>query len=239
MAHGVHRTVMAALLLLLGVAPSGQAGAELDPALKDMGWDEIVFDKKAPNSYRAPAGALPPGEAIEVVSESTVSVAYLDVDIDIEATPILEWEWLSRDPDPDTDTTRKGGDDRTLTIYIAFPWQSEHASFGEQLQRPLVEVFRGKDTPGRVLSYIWGGGAPVGADFENPYAGKYGRMIILKGPGTGLDAWHPERVDVRGDFTRVFGFEPADPSYIGVGTDTDDTAGVVRAGVRGLRFAAP
>ena len=239
MAHGTHRAGLAALLLALGMAPFGEAGAEIGPTLKDRGWDEIVFDEKEPNSYSAPTGATPPGEAVQVVSESTVSVAFLNVDIDIAATPVLEWEWLARDPDPDTDTTKKGGDDRTLSIYIAFPWQSEHASFGEQLQRPLVEALKGKDTPGRVLNYIWGGGAPVGTDFENPYAGKYGRMIVLKEPGADLGVWHSERVDIRGDFKRVFGFEPADPVYIGVGTDTDDTASVIRAEVRGLRFAAP
>ena len=176
---------------------------------------------------------------MQVVSDSTVSVAFLNVDIDIAATPVLEWEWLARDPDPDTDTTRKGGDDRTLAIYVAFPWQSEHASLGEQLQRPLVEALEGSDTPGRVLTYIWGGGAPAGTGFENPYAGRYGHMIVLREPGAALGAWHPERVDVRGDFEKAFGFEPANPVYIGVGSDTDDTARRIRAEVRGLRFSAP
>ena len=222
--------LVAALLAL------GQAKAEVDPVLEARGWDEIVFDNLEPNSYGIPPGSLPPGEAVQVYSESTVSVAYLNVDIDFAATPILEWEWLARDPDPDTDITKKGGDDRTLAIYVAFPWQPEEASFGEKLQRPLVEALEGSDTPGRVITYNWGGGARLGRDFENPYAGKYGRMVVLKAPGTALGTWHKERIDVRKDFIEFFGFEPANPVYIGVGTDTDDTKSIMRAEVRGLRF---
>ena len=227
------------MLLAFGMALPNGAEAEIDPALKERGWDEILFDEKAPNSYGVPSEATPHGESVRVLSNSTVSVAFLNVDVDLEATPVLEWEWLARDPDSDTDTTKKGGDDRTLSIYIAFPWQSQHAPLGEKLQRPLVEALKGKDTPGRVMNYMWGGGAPVGWDFENPYAGKYGRMFILKDPGAALGTWHRERVNIREDFKRVFGFEPADPVYIGVGTDTDDSASVMRAEVRGLRFVAP
>ena len=239
MEKGCIRYWLAAGMLAVAMAHPGEAEAEIGPVLKERGWDEIVFDEKAPNRYSAPDGPSGPGEAVLVFSDSTVSVAYLNVDIDLQSTPMLEWEWLARDPDPDTDTTRKGGDDRTLSIYIAFPWQPEHAGIGETLQRPFVEALEGSDTPGRVLNYIWGGGAPEGTGFENPYAGKYGRMIILKGPGTALDKWHGERVDVREDFKKAFGFEPADPAYIGVGSDTDDTATKMRAEVRGLRFAGP
>ena len=221
---------------LLALAVTATVEAEVDPVLEARGWDEIVFDNLEPNRFSVPPGSLPPGEAVQVYSDSTVSVAFLNVEVDLAETPILEWEWLARDPDPDTDISKKGGDDRTLAVYIAFPWQLDQASFGERLQRPLVEALEGKDTPGRVITYNWGAGARLGRDFENPYAGKYGRMVILKGPDTELGTWHRERVDVHADFIEFFGFVPANPVYIGVGTDTDDTKSVMRAEVRGLRF---
>lgn len=224
------------VMLLIALVITAPTRAEIDPELKAMGWDEILFDDKPANVFTNPPGG--DGEsAVNVYSEASVSVAFLDVDIDIAATPVLSWEWLSRSPDPDTDTTQKGGDDRTLAVYVAFPWQPETASFGERLQRPLVEALKGSDTPGRVLTYVWGGGAPAGEGFENPYTGKYGRMIILKEPGTALHAWHRERVDIRQDFIDAFGFEPANPVYIAVGADSDDTEIIIRAAVRDLRFS--
>ena len=57
-----------------------------------------------------------------------------------------------------------------------------------------------------MLTYVWGGGAPVGQGFENPYAGKYGQMIIVEAPGASLNTWHDKVVDVRADFIRAFGY---------------------------------
>ena len=226
------------VLMVLAASITFEAKGDLDPVLEGRGWDEIPFDDKATNLFTAPAVSSRPGEAIDVLSDASVSVAFLTVDISIEETPFLEWEWLTRNPDPDTDTTLKGGDDRTLAVYIAFPWQRNKASFGERLQRPLVEALKGRDTPGRILTYVWGGGAAVGEGFENPYTGKYGRMIIRKAPGTPLNTWHPEAVNVRQDFIDAFGFEPVDPLYIAVGSDSDDTGVMLRSSVRGLAFSA-
>lgn len=215
----------------------GDARADIDPVLKDQGWDEILFEEQPPNQFTPLPEAE--GDGIQVVSDSTVSVAFLNVDIEIEATPLLKWQWRSSNPDPDTDTTKKGGDDRTLAVYVAFPYQPEHASFGEKVQRPIIEALKGKDTPGRVLTYVWGGGAAQGQAFENPYTGGYGQMVILKEPGAALDTWYQEEVDVAADFEAAFGFPPANPVYVAVGSDTDDTQTVIRAAVRSLGFTSP
>ena len=45
----------------------------------------------------------------------------------------------------DTDVSKKGGDDRILAIYLAFPYQPEFASFKEKLLRPLVVASKGRD----------------------------------------------------------------------------------------------
>lgn len=231
------KRLLAAFLLL--VLPL-EVRAELDTVLTDAGWDEIDFDDKPTNTYFATSPDVA-GLSLRVLSESSVSVAFKpfdEGDIDLEVTPKLVWSWLSSSPDPDTDTSKKGGDDRTLAIYVAFPYQPDEVSFGEKVERKLIETLRGKDTPGRVLTYVWGGGAPVGQGFENPYAGKYGQMIIVEAPGAALNTWHDKVVDVRADFISAFGYEPASPLYIGIGSDSDDTATEISAEVRGLRFVA-
>ena len=217
-----------------------QATAELDTVLTDTGWDEITFDEKPTNRFSV---GITQGEglAVDVVSARSVSVAFKPYDeneINLAETPKLKFSWLSETPDPDTDTTQKGGDDRTLAIYVAFPYQPDQVSFGERLERKLVEALRGKDTPGRVLTYVWGGGAPAGDGFENPYAGKYGQMIIVDTPDTPINTWHDRVVDVRADFIKYFGYEPANPLYIGIGSDSDDTGMEIRASVRALQFVA-
>jgi len=224
-------------LLVAGwvMVATGPALAELDQALLDAGWDEILFDDATPNRFGA---IMEDGRVIglNVLSDRTVSVAFLTLDTDIQRHPVLAWQWRSDLPGVDTDTTRKGGDDRTLALYIAFPWQKKDASFSEQLQRPLIEALKGRDTPGRVLTYVWGGGAEEGERFENPYTGKYGAMIIRKNPSTEIGRWHDEEVDIARDFENAFGFAPADPMYIAIGADSDDTGVRVEAAARNFIF---
>jgi len=212
-----------------------QARAELDAALIGAGWDEILFEDAKPNQF----GAITEGGrviGVNVTSDRTVSVAFLTLDTDIGRNPVLSWQWRSELAGVDTDTTRKGGDDRTLAIYIAFPWQQNEASFSEQLQRPLIEALKGRNTPGRVLTYVWGGGAGLGERFENPYTGKYGAMIIRKLPSAETGRWYEEEVDIVRDFKAAFGFEPANPIYIAVGADSDDTGVRVQAAARNFTF---
>lgn len=219
--------------------PQAQPMAELDAELTADGWDEITFDEQPTNRFSKPADVAGyDGLSIDVFSDASVSVAFKTVDISLTETPRLAFSWLSQSLDPDTDTSVKGGDDRTLAVYIAFPYQPDKVSFGERVERKLVEVLKGKDTPGRVLTYVWGGGAAKGEGFENPYTGKYGHMFIINEPGTALNIWHDHNVDVRGDFMAVFGYEPADPLYIAVGSDSDDTKIEIKSSVRDLRFVA-
>jgi hypothetical protein len=234
----LNRTFPALILLVfifevMTVIPLARAG--LDQALIDAGWDEILFEDAKPNQFDA---IREDGRVIgvNVVSDRTVSVAFLTVDTDIRQNPVLSWQWRSELPGVDTDTTREGGDDRTLAIYIAFPWQQKEASFSEKLQRPLVEALKGRNTPGRVLTYVWGGGAALGERFENPYTGKYGAMIIRKLPSTEAGKWYGEEVDIVRDFKAAFGFEPANPIYIAVGADSDDTGVNVQAAAKNFMF---
>lgn len=228
--------MMATLLALPLMVSPMPAVAELDEQLKMAGWDEITFDDKTPNRFSAINAEHGRVDGVRVVSQSTVSIAFLNVTNDLAVQPRLTWQWRVDTEVIDTDLTREGGDDRSLAIYVAFPYQPEHASFGEKLKRAAVEALKGKDTPGRVLTYVWGGGAPKGAMTENPYAGSYGAFIFKRSPQDPSGEWLTEEVDLRADFIKAFGHEPASPVYIGIGTDTDDTATRAEAQVQGIQF---
>ena len=225
--------LLSLMVLSVGAYP---ASAELDEKLLADGWDEIEFDEKTTNQFTAIDEIQGLSREVEVRSKDSVSIAFYNLEVDINQTPRLTWSWKSFTPVIDTDTTVKGGDDRTLALYIAFPYQPEEASFGDRLRRQAVELINGADTPDRILTYVWGGGAERGDKIENPYAGENGQFIYLRTPEDGQGLWFDEEVNIYQDFVDAFGFEPASPVYIGIGSDSDDTDAQVSANVKGLAF---
>ena len=223
--------------LMISVGFSSAVRAELAPVLVDAGWDEIIFDDQPSNVFQP----LDPHHldlvgGIRLISQSTVSIAFFNTEADLSKTPNLSWEWQVETPIINTDLKKKGGDDRSLAIYVAFPYQPEVSSLGEKIKRKAIEALKGKDTPGRILTYVWGGGAPKRNFVENPYTGKYGAMIYQRTPKDSSGEWLMEQVDLRADFIKAFGYEPASPVYIGIGADSDDTKSRVVASVREMRF---
>lgn len=240
---GVKWRYLAGLVLLFSAIIAftlvNNANATLDSTLINQGWQEVTFDDLAENHF----SALSSGDrAIEIQSRNSVSVAFLPFqsgEINLTKTPYLSFSWQREGKAVNTDLTKKGGDDRIVSIYVAFPYQSEHASTFERLTRTFVESRKGKDAPGRVLSYLWGGGPPgdpVGKWYKNPYTGSAGKMQILQHPGDGENIWFDHRLNIEKDFTAQFGYAPPAPSYIAVTADSDDTKASFTARVKGLIF---
>ena len=122
-------TMILALTLMWSGFLTTKASAELEQILISDGWDEIKFEDLPENIFTAVDEAEGLSRQIQVNSEGSISIAFLNLDINLETSPHLEWSWQSLTPLVDTDTTIKGGDDRTLAIYVAFPYQPNQASF--------------------------------------------------------------------------------------------------------------
>ncbi|MEM8951191.1 MAG: DUF3047 domain-containing protein, partial [Pseudomonadota bacterium] len=129
------------LLLSLGLP----ALAGIDEALLADGWSETLFDGKAANRYETDGAG-----GVTVLSESSVSLVQRPLDVDLAATPLLTWRWRVDEAAPPTDLGVKGGDDRSLAIYVAFPFQPEKAGIMERMKRAVVESVAGEEAPGRV-----------------------------------------------------------------------------------------
>lgn len=225
--------VVFAGLLMYGLP----AAAELDRALTAAGWSEFTFEGKPANQFLQQADSP---DVIQIDTDKSVSIAYLAFSarpVNLKRTPYLTFSWRRLGLAVDADLTRKGGDDRTLAVYVAFSWQPERASLKERLLRPFVESREGPAAPGRVLTYLWGGGAGRGVWFENPYTGKAGWMQILQLPSDPVRQWFSHQIDVRSDFIDRFGYPPPAPSYIAIAADSDDTNTAFSAQVRGLGFS--
>jgi len=227
------------ILMCLGVLLFSpfEGRAEIDSALRAQGWLEFTFDDKQENRF-IKSGP----DQIEVLSERSVSIAYLpfsEGELDLLETPYLSFAWQHEGQIVDTDISKKGGDDRILAIYLAFPYQSEHASFAEKLMRPFVVASQGRDAPGRLLTYAWAGAPAPGQWFENPYTGKAGYMKVLQSASDETnqpESWRFYKLDIVADFKDRFGYRPPAPSYVAIGVDSDDTGSRFTARVRNLGF---
>ena len=236
-------TVAISSLFLTGfISINNYAFASIDSQMKAAGWQEITFDSLNANHFTLvqPASTLSEQE-VRLTSDDSVSVAYFPFDkgvINLAKTPYLAFEWKRYGDAVSTDLSKKGDDDRILSVYLAFAYQPERASLKEKLGRPFLEAKQGKDAPARLLTYLWGGRPATDDWFENPYTGKAGYMKILSRPDEPEGVWLSHKVNVAADFEARFGYPPPRLLYIAVSADTDDTKSSLTAHLRALRFSA-
>ena len=205
----------------------------LDSRLTSLGWEEIIFDGKIPNTY-ASCGQ----NCVEITTLDSVSLIGKEVGVNLSRTPILKWEWQIENPVIPSDLTAKGQDDRAAALYVTFPYDPDTATFSEKMLRPIVELARGPDAPGRVISYVWGSFGKTGDVLESPYGGAVSVMVICRNQEAPVDAWVSERFDVVADYQRFFGSIPRIVAHVLLSSDSDDTGATNRARVRNIRFNA-
>ncbi|MEM7023631.1 MAG: DUF3047 domain-containing protein [Pseudomonadota bacterium] len=227
-----HNRDMARLsFILLLVLPALVLAQAVDPRLERDGWRPMLFDRKPPNVFRAT-----PDRGVEVISEGGVSLLQRPVSVDLETTPILAWRWRVDQAVPATDLSVRGEDDRSLAIYVTFPFEPGKATWFERMGRGVVEAIAGSDAPGRLLAYVWGGAHELGAMVESPYYGDAGKLVILRPAGTPNGSWRMERVDLQADYRAAFGSDPPNPTHLAIAADSDDTGSTARGWVEGLQF---
>lgn len=214
-----------------GLLAARPARAALEPDLESEGWREMTFRDKPGNLYRRDADG-----AVVIESRASVSVAWRDLSADLARTPILRWRWRVERAVPPTDLARKGGDDRSLALYVAFAWEPERATLLERSVRAVLGSLAGQELPGRLLTYVWGGDGRTNGWFDNPYLPTGAKLRVLRDGGAPLGVWLEERIDVRADFRAAFGEEPPLVERIGIGADSDNTASEARGAIRDLAW---
>ncbi len=218
------------LAMVVTVLPKPGISDVVDP-LRHLGWQVMTFNNKAPNTF----SVLPDG-SIEVSSTNSVSLISKPVTIDLANQPILSWRWRVITSAPATDLSIRGSDDRSLAVYVGFPFVPDDASWIETIRRKAVEAALGDDIPWRVLVYVWGGIGERGDQVASPHMGEAAMMKILRPGSTPTEKWFAEQVDIAEDYRRAFGSEPVSPLYVAISADTDDTASVAQGVVSDLGF---
>ena len=222
---------MSGLMLSTLAVPASAGIVDPKESLRDLGWEEIMFKNKTPNQYTA----LDDG-GIEVSSDDGVSLLKKPLMIDISAEPALSWRWSVSQSMGATDLSTKGEDDRSLAIYVAFPYVPEEASLVDRLKRHVVEAAVGKDAPWRILAYVWGGLGERGDQVTSPQLGDSAMMEILRPGNAPTGEWFNEEVDLAKDYQTMFGSEPPDPIYIAISSDTDDTRSMAEGIITDIKF---
>jgi hypothetical protein len=225
--------VFTGFLGVVGLALANSEGPVLDPVLAKGGWEEIRFDDKTPNAFRSCGKTC-----IKVETRDSVSMIAKSFPVKLKDMPVLTWEWMIDGPPPQSDLFVKGEDDRAIALYVTFPYDANRASLAEKLFRPFVEIFNGADTPGRVISYVWGGKGQRGDVQESPYLGAAGALMIVRNGDDRVGAWVMERVNVAEDHRKIFGDVPSTVSHVLISSDSDDVGVSGTATVRRISFEA-
>ena len=224
--------IICVVMLSNPIAINAGQDNNLSSALVSLGWQEFTFENKSPNKYSTCGLGC-----IEVISQSSVSMLGRSIQKKLTAKSVLSWEWKILQPVFLSDITLKGSDDRSLALYITFPFDPETASFREKLLRPMVELIEGKNAPGRMLSYIWTGYGKADELYKSPFYGGVNVMIVKRNSSDPLNKWQNESVNLVADYQRAFGSKPHKISEILIGADTDDLLGSSIGRLRNLNLS--
>lgn len=212
----VKTAAVAVCALCLGVASVHANSVPFDAAWKEQGFLRLFT-----NDYDLK------GSQVDVVSDGTVSLIWRPVEGDLRQSTKASWRWRVTENVAPTDLTRKGGDDRNLSLYFVFVDEQTAANLTRNSAR---SVLRNPST--RAIVYVWGGSHPEGTILPSPYHPGLRTKVLRTGPNGSFS----EQVDLEADYRRAFGEDPGVLVGLGVSADSDDTDGRIRASVAELRL---
>ena len=207
-----------------------QSNGTLPAALAQDGWRLLAVPGKAEASFTAKRSGK-----ISVKAENAVGFLYRPIPTDMGEKRRLAWRWRVDRAVPATDLTQSGRDDRSLAIHIVFPAERERLSFWQRLNLDLTGAVA-PPLAGSVLTYVWGGSQQPGDMIANPYFDDRGRIIVLRSGAETTGQWFVEEIDFIADFERAFGYTPAQPLYVAISADSDDTGSHSHGMVAELTF---
>lgn len=208
--------MVSSTLLFTGAAAALPTVLPIGPDLEALGWKMLSFRNIPETSF---AGRDDGG--LDVRADKSSSVLYRAVPPDAAKATHLSWQWQVIQGIPATDLTTRDGDDRNLTVHVAFA------------EPGLLNTIKGLFSPfagGKALNYVWGG-AEVG-DFAHPHLPDGAWIFVLRTADAPTGTWFSENVDLKADYERAFGETPPPIAAVGVSSDADSlglaTHGLVR-----------
>lgn len=203
------------------------------PDLERLGWRKVEWQGIPPASFTAT-----PSGGVRVQGQGQAGFVYRPLQ---GAASCLAWRWRVDAGPPATDLTRKGGDDRAISLTVGFADYGPQAGFGARAQMAVAQAVAGDHRlPRSTLSYVWGGTGREGGGqfFTSPYGPAAISRTRIQRPATSPQGrWVEEKVDLGADWRSAFGGATVPAlQEVAISTDVDDTNSRIDARVEDIRL---
>jgi hypothetical protein len=155
----------------------------------------------------------------------------------------LAWRWRVDAGPPATDLSRRGGDDRAISVSVGFAGFSPSAGVVLRAQHAMAQASAGaRALPRSALSYVWGGTGQEGAGqshgfFQSPWTPGITQLRVMRHAEALRGQWVEERVDLGADWRAAFGGADVPPiTELVISVDVEDTKARVDAQIENIRL---
>ena len=170
-------------------------------------------------------------------AEASTAGLTRELRVDTRSHPLLAWRWkVSRVLDKGEPRTREG-DDFAARVYVSFDLDLDSLPAGERMQLGLARLIYGARTPLAVLCYVWDARTPRETLMPNAYTDRVRMLVAESGPER-VGRWVGMQRNLREDYRRAFGTDPASVNGVIVSTDTDNTGETAEAWYGDITFRA-
>lgn len=176
-------------------------------------------------------------EAVEARAESSMALLGRLVDVDLMQTPVLCWRWRIDAVVRSADMSRRRGDDYAARIYLAFSLPRDTISLAERASLALARSIFGPQLPDGAINYVWDNRHSPGTRMPNAYTSR-AQMVVQRSGNTEAGIWVGERIHVLHDMEQAFGTTKGKLKLLALGSDTDNTGEIARAGFADIHFVS-
>lgn len=214
-------TLAAAAGVTVAGLPSRAYPQEAAPIAFDAISRTVTFPRRTPTRFGLG------GMRLAIEGDASASLIYRAVPEAARGARRAAWNWTVSESVPPTDLSRRGGDDRNISVYFVFMDAAAAAGLSPDTSPQRLLSSRSA----RSLLYVWGGAHPAGAMLPSPYLRGRGMTVALRPAGTGAAR---AEVDLVRDHAAAFGAPPELLVGLAVSADSDDTNSRLRASLSDL-----
>jgi hypothetical protein len=139
--------------------------------------------------------------------------------VNLKETPVLEWTWAVKVLPTGANSCRKETDDQAAQLLVVWPGPPDAL-------------------PPRVIAYVWDTTQPVGTICKSEKAATLTYVVVRSGDAE-LGTFLTESRNVREDFKKIYGEEPADPLIVSLAIDSNDTHTSAESYFGPIKFRQP
>lgn len=209
-----------------------KAGGALPDVLKPWAFSDRLRTTRY--SLVSDAGVV----VLRADAQASTSGIVRELKVDPRAYPILSWRWKAMSVVEKGDLRTKEGDDFAARVYVTFDLDPAALSAPERMKLSLARLVYGDAVPAAALCYVWDAHAPRETLVPNAYTDRV-RMIVAETGATRAGQWVAMRRNIRDDYQRAFGAEPAGVTGVIVSTDTDNTGDTAVTFYGDISFGPP